>query len=168
MSIAMRTPGVNNVRTRIATGIGARFDESIRIRKLHVGRFQEDIRIERNVPARFDECIRINKLTRSRFKDDAPLGRAWRSKSAQALRLEKSIRGVFQGDMPPPPGIYVPPVIVPPDVCYIPDGRITFDALWTGSGRIVLFCELHDDVPPLPATIASFAGAGERPGRITA
>lgn len=74
--------------------------------------------------------------------------------SAVAVPLIKGWLSSYQEAMKPPPGIYIPSVVVPPagDPCYTPPlgsrVHLLFDAAWSGDTNLLFICERHVDPEP--------------------
>ncbi len=80
----------------------------------------------------------------------AAVGGRWRD----GQRLGLGLRSHWQEGMRPPPGMYVPPQPPKRPPCYDPAtlGRLVFQELATGDGRLVFVCE-RAGPPPQPAGI---------------
>lgn len=90
-----------------------------------------------DITTRWGEGSQIQRSQAMRVGDGKPLKAGWAVPWGPARR--------------PPPGVR-PPIVPPVDnPCYLPDGSLLFADLWTGSGDLVLFCELHDE--PLPPAL---------------
>ena len=117
-------------------------------------RWQDGLRVRGAVAAAWQEMLQRRTAVAAHWQDAQQLHAPTHARWHDGMQRRIGVRSHWQDGMRPSPGMYVPPVppVRPP--CFDPQtiGRLVFQELALGDGRLVFLCERAGQVQP-PAGI---------------